>query len=91
MTWRRNRARGDGRLRQVAKACEGHGQRVQKSVFECTLTEVQLERLVQRLVKLIDGAADSLRIYRLVEPRARHVQTYGIDRRIDLARGPLVV
>ena len=45
---------GQRRLRRVAKACEGYGQRVQKSVFECVLTEVQLERLVQRLMGEMD-------------------------------------
>lgn len=82
---------GRRRLRRVAKACEGYGQRVQKSVFECALTEVELERLLHRLVGLIEPAEDSLRVYRLVEPRERYVQTFGIDRRIDLAKGTLVV
>lgn len=82
---------GRARLRRVAKACEGSGQRVQKSVFECTLTDVQLERLLHRLVALIEPAEDSLRVYRLVEPRERYVQVFGIDRRIDLAKGTLVV
>jgi hypothetical protein len=36
---------GRKRLRQVAKACEAYGQRVQKSVFECRLTETQLNVL----------------------------------------------
>jgi len=82
---------GRRRLRRVAKACEGYGQRVQQSVFECALTEVQLERLVQRLVKEIEPAEDSLRVYRLVEPRERYVRVFGIDRRLDLAKGTLVV
>ncbi len=82
---------GRRRLRRVAKACEGYGQRVQKSVFECALTEVQLERLLQRLVREIEPAQDSLRVYRLVEPRERYVRTFGVDRRVDLARGTLVV
>jgi CRISPR-associated protein Cas2 len=84
-------AAGRRRLRRVAKACEGYGQRVQKSVFECALTEVQLERLVHRLVGLIDPAEDSLRVYRLVEPRERYVRAFGLDRRIDLEKGTLVV
>ena len=33
---------GQRRLRRVAKACIDYGQRVQNSVFECELTEVQL-------------------------------------------------
>jgi CRISPR-associated protein Cas2 len=82
---------GRRRLRRVAKACEGYGQRVQQSVFECALTEVQLERLLRRLLAEIEPAEDSLRVYRLVEPRERHVWTYGVDRRIDLVKGSLVV
>ena len=33
-------AAGRSRLRRVAKTCEDYGQRVQKSVFECTVTVV---------------------------------------------------
>lgn len=36
---------GRRRLRRVAKVCEGTGQRVQKSVFECQVNEVQYENL----------------------------------------------
>ena len=32
---------GQKRLRQVAKACTDYGQRVQNSVFECEVTDVQ--------------------------------------------------
>ena len=32
---------GQKRLRQVAKACQDYGQRVQNSVFECEVTEAQ--------------------------------------------------
>ncbi|MBI2706106.1 MAG: CRISPR-associated endonuclease Cas2 [Actinobacteria bacterium] len=82
---------GRRRLRRVAQACQAYGQRVQKSVFECALTEAQLERLMQRLLAEIDQTEDSLRVYRLVEPRERNVRVYGIDHRIDLATGPLIV
>lgn len=82
---------GRRRLRRVAKACEAYGQRVQQSVFECSLTEVQLEGLMQRLLGEIDQGEDSLRVYRLVEPRERYIRVYGIDRRIDLVKGTLVV
>ena len=78
-------------MRRVAQACLAYGQRVQQSVFECSLTEVQLERLVQRLVSEIDVAEDSLRVYRLLEPRERFVRVFGEDRRIDLAKGTLVL
>ena len=41
-------AAGRRRLRRVAKTCLDFGQRVQKSVFECVLTDAQLERLLHR-------------------------------------------
>ena len=83
-------AAGKRRLRRVAKVCLNFGQRVQKSVFECSVNEIKLERLRQALLKCIDSKADSLRIYRLLEPRARHVEAYGHDRYVDF-QGPLVI
>ena len=68
---------GRRRLRQVAKACEGFGQRVQKSVFECIITDAELVILETRLVRIIDATSDSLRIYRLREPRGQFLVTYG--------------
>jgi len=38
-------AAGERRLRRVAKICEGFGQRVQNSVFECILNDAQLEHV----------------------------------------------
>jgi len=38
-------ARGQARLRKVAKQCENHGQRVQNSVFECVLDPGQCKLL----------------------------------------------
>lgn len=81
---------GQRRLRKVAEACLAYGQRVQKSVFECTLTEVQLEALTHRLLKCIDEDEDSLRIYRLRQPRDRFVRIYGQHHDVDYA-GPLIV
>lgn len=68
---------GRRRLRQVAKACEGFGQRVQKSVFECIVTDGELAMLQARLARVIDPSSDSLRIYRLREPRDRFLIVYG--------------
>lgn len=69
---------GRRRLRRVAQLCVGHGQRVQKSLFECSLPEAQLEELLYRLLKVIDEKFDSLRIYRLREPRERYMQIFGV-------------
>lgn len=83
-------AAGRRRLRKVAQICKDFGQRVQKSVFECTVTPTQCERLRQRLLENINEDVDSLRIYILREPRDKYVESYGVDQRIDF-NDPLVL
>ena len=51
---------GRRRLRRVAKACEGFGARVQKSVFECDLKETAYVKLRHDLLKIIDEGQDDL-------------------------------
>lgn len=58
-------ADGRRRLRNVAKKCVAHGQRVQNSVFECLLDAAQYRRLRTELEQLIDLDRDSLRFYTL--------------------------
>lgn len=81
---------GENRLRKVAKVCEGFGQRVQKSVFECVLNEADLEVMRVKLRREMDLGADSLRIYRLREPIRRYLEVLGVDRQFDI-REPLVL
>jgi len=81
---------GRARLRRVAKLCEGHGQRVQFSVFECTVNDAQMEVFRARLLKAIEPSEDSLRIYTLRGGREGCVQSYGSDAYIDF-QAPLVV
>ncbi len=83
-------APGRRRLRRVAKVCVGFGQRVQKSVFECSVNAMQLEQMRARLLDCIDQKQDSLRIYRLKEPREQHVESYGRDAYVDFEE-PLVL
>ncbi len=74
---------GRRRLRRVAKACEGVGQRVQKSVFECQVDVSRMETLERKLLELMDLEQDCLRLYRLADTRgcevraARQVQGHG--------------
>ncbi len=82
-------AAGRRRLRRVAQACEAYGQRVQKSVFECVLSDADMEMLVARLRAEIDETVDSIRVYRLREPLARHLLTFGARPPFD-QRGSLV-
>ncbi|MGI6366741.1 MAG: CRISPR-associated endonuclease Cas2 [Anaerolineae bacterium] len=81
---------GQRRLHRVAKRCEGYGQRVLKSVFECRLSQAQMEELKHELLKEIVEEEDSIRIYRLMEPRARYLQVIGLDVLNDLHE-PLVL
>lgn len=83
-------AAGRRRLRRVAKICEGVGQRVQKSVFECRVNAMQYEELERRLVDEIDEEEDSLRFYRLTEPTDLKVKQYGKFISTDF-NGPLVI
>lgn len=58
-------ADGRRRLRNVSKKCEAHGQRVQNSVFECSLDAGQYKQLKAQLTSIIDPNRDSLRFYSL--------------------------
>lgn len=80
---------GERRLRRVALVCQDFGQRVQKSVFECSVDQAQYEDLMRRLVGCIDKAEDSLRFYRLVEPRDRYQKVFGLDHAVDF-EAPLI-
>ncbi|SCX54616.1 CRISPR-associated endonuclease Cas2 [Nitrosospira sp. Nsp1] len=81
---------GRRRLRRVAKVCEGMGQRVQKSVFECRVNLMQYEELERRLLAEIEQKEDNLRIYRLTEPVELHVKEYGNFKAVDF-EGPLII
>ena len=83
-------AEGRKRLRKVAQVCEAHGIRVQKSVFECTLNAAELELLMHKLWQVMDAKADSLRVYRLREPRERYIRLLGTQPRYDIHE-PLIV
>ena len=54
---------GKGRLRRVAKICEGYGQRVQYSAFEVVCSQTDLAKLLRKLEDVIDPNEDTLRLY----------------------------
>lgn len=83
-------AAGRKRLRRVAKVCERMGQRVQKSLFECTVNEMQYEQLERDLLNEIDETEDNLRFYRITEPVEMRVKQYGCFRSVDF-EGTLIV
>lgn len=83
-------AAGRRRLRRVAKACLDYGQRVQWSVFECVVGEKELVLLRARLVREMDQAQDSIRLYFLDEAARKRTEHYGVSKPVDL-EGTLVV
>lgn len=80
--------KGPRRLRRVARACQDFGQRVQKSVFECSVGETEWVRLRTRLIAEMDPDRDSVRFY-FLESDVR-VEHHGAGEPWDMD-GPLVV
>ena len=70
---------GKRRLRNVAKVCLDYGQRVQNSVFECSLTPADFIELKHKLVKIIDDETDSIRFYLLGKNWQNRIETIGQD------------
>lgn len=83
-------AAGRRRLRRVARACKDFGQRVQKSVFECLVRDVDWAQLRGRLLKEMNSKEDSIRFYFLDEAARERIEHNGLGRPTDLD-GPLVV
>ena len=81
---------GQRRLRRVAKICKDYGQRVQFSVFECSVDPGQWARLRDKLIKEIVPEEDSLRFYFLGANWRRRVEHVGIKKALDPDE-PLVV
>lgn len=81
---------GRRRLRHAAKACLDYGQRVQNSVFECTVDPVQWTCLKNRLLGIVDPCQDSLRFYFLGANWHSRVEHHGAKPTVDLD-GPLII
>jgi CRISPR-associated protein Cas2 len=70
----------DDRIRyRVVKILKEYGQRVQKSVFECSrLSEAQFLQMMHRVEERIDHAVDSVRYYALCKDCVRRVEFSGL-------------
>ena len=75
---------GQRRLRRVAKACLDYGQRVQNSVFECELTDVQFCILKERINEIIDHSLDSIRFHHVNRSENRRVEVMGVETAFDV-------
>ncbi len=79
----------DARRLKLAKVLEGFGQRVQRSVFECDLTEREYRALTKKVARVIDlDEGDSVRIYRLCSACAASVEVKGegpqVEKSVDI-------
>ncbi|HEX6507203.1 MAG TPA: CRISPR-associated endonuclease Cas2 [Chloroflexota bacterium] len=74
---------GQRRLRKVAQVCCGFGVRVQKSVFECWLSDRQQARLLASLLAVINVNEDSLRVYPLPGDD-REILVFGVNQQLPL-------
>jgi CRISPR-associated protein Cas2 len=83
-------AAGRKRLRQVARLCVNYGQRVQNSVFECSLDAAQCKKVQARLLDIIDRDRDSLRFYYLGNNYSGRIEHFGAKTSYD-PEGTLLV
>ena len=67
----------DSRRNRVSKTLKNHGERVQKSVFECVITDKQFWALKEKLDKQIDRKTDSVRFYRICKSCIDSVEVTG--------------
>ncbi len=74
---------GKRRLRRVARVCENHGQRVQNSVFECSVDQAQFVSLRAKLLGEIDAGKDSMRFYFLGNDWRNRVDHVGVKASYD--------
>ncbi len=81
---------GRKRLRKVARTCVNHGQRVQKSVFECVVDNAQWVKFRRELLEKIEPDYDSLRFYFLGNNWRHRVEHVGAKPSYD-PEGPLIV
>ncbi|WP_134440884.1 CRISPR-associated endonuclease Cas2 [Methylacidiphilum caldifontis] len=67
----------DKRLHKIAKICEDYGVRVQFSVFECFLEELELEELWEKLLAEINPKEDRIVAYKIDARLAKEIKTAG--------------
>ena len=72
-----------------SQPCQDYGQRVQQSVFKCTVNDVTFHLMKSRLLNIIDEEQDSIRFYKLPEGRDKRVEEYGQSDVVDFT-GPLL-
>lgn len=67
----------DGRRREIQKVLEGYGSRVQYSVFDCEMSDLQYRRLREEILCRLNEAEDSVRFYPLCSACSRKIDAAG--------------
>ena len=75
---------GKRRLRNVAKTCMKYGQRVQNSVFECSVSPSDYLILKHDLAVIWDDSQDSLRYYNLGAKYSSKIEHRGRQRHLPI-------
>ena len=75
---------GRRRLRQISKACQNWGIRVQNSVFECNVNPAQWVQLKTELERIFNPETDSLRYYNLGDKYSTRIEHVGAKPSIDV-------
>lgn len=73
----------DKRRLRVYKNLNAVGERVQRSAFECYLTQKELQTLMRKLEKCIDKDQDNLRIYPVCEACRPKMVRLGQGKTVD--------
>lgn len=74
---------GVKRLAKVAKVCTNYGRRVQNSVFECLVDNMQFAVIKKQISDIIDEKKDSVRYYVLGEQYKNRIEHVGVERGVD--------
>jgi len=83
-------ASGRRRLRRGAHACDDYRTRVQTSIFECHVGQMEWARLRDRLLTEYKAEEDSLRFYFLDEKAVQRTEHHGAAKPVDLTE-PLIL
>lgn len=67
----------DRKRREVSKLLEAWGKRVNKSVFECFLSDTELKKLKAKLEKKVKKGTDSILLYPLCVTCIDKIERYG--------------
>lgn len=82
---------GRTRLRKVSKLCVNYGQRVQNSVFECSVDPAQLVEIKHALNLIIDDELDNVRIYHMGKNWERKIEILGKNETYNPDTGILMI